>query len=1119
MILNLPKETCGCCKKFISIGQTILECDKCDMIIHGKCYKKTNFSNIDSLWLCESCANDHEPHYNPFRSAYSAASGNNEAFYDEDPSDYIDTLQIMSTLLDKCKSYNKIEFNNMISEIQVPENTSLFSSYFLNIDGNTSNFDELMLELNQTKEKFSVIGLAETNTDSCNKDLYQLPNYKSFYQDKKPNKKKGTGVAIYVHDSLNATLDNTHTMINDHIETIFITITNTKEPITVGSIYRPPSGDLSKFVEILAGILDTLPQRPVYLMGDYNIDLLNLSGDLASKYEQLLLTSNIMPLLSIHTHEMPGCKKSCIDNILSNNFENVVVSGTIKDSLSHHLPIFQISLISQLNSKNEMPKYTQYYNFSKLNLDLFVNELQESLSKIEPSENNFSEFQEIFTGTMDRTCKLEIPKTSIRNNINKPWITDGLISAIQKKHKYHEDWKKTVSKNCPGGNVEMHEKFKAYRKTLNKTIKYTKNQFYCNKFVECKGDSKKTWQIINQVRGKSKRSIKPLFNIDNKRITDRRMIANAFNEYFTSVAEKMNADSYNDTEDANATNAEMPSFLDYMNKSCSSSIFLRDCDSDEVLELIQGLENGKASDIPIKVIKRSGQVISPILAKYFNLLMQKGHFPDTMKVGKITPIFKKGCEENFENYRPVSTLPLFGKLFEKIIYSRLYSFLIAKGILNENQFGFRKAHSTSHALNFSVNEIRKSLANEEHVIGVFIDLSKAFDTISHSKLLAKLEKSGIRGSALSLFTSYLADRTQYTNVLGVKSDKLRVKFGVPQGSVLGPLLFLLYINDIMNCSKLGIFVLFADDTNIFIKGTNLADALQKANEVLKFVQTYMRLNELHINMSKCCFMHFDPRKRQKMPVDNISEILLQIDGVPIKQVSSTRFLGVVIDEKLSWKEHIEYLTRKLKCQVGAINRIKDCVPGDLHRDLYYTLFESHLSYCIDVWGGVSSNKINPLFVVQKQCLRILFGDKEKYLDKFETCARCRPCNEQILGEQFYRKEPSKPLFTKNKIMTVQNIYNYHCFMDVLKILKLRTPISLFSEFNLSDRKETLLLTPTPDTDFIYKSSILWNSLRIKLHILDFSVKISCLKSKIKSLILSVQQSHHATEWSAPNFEL
>ena len=598
------------------------------------------------------------------------------------------------------------------------------------------------------------------------------------------------------------------------------------------------------------------------------------------------------------------------------------------------------------------------------------------------------------------------------------------------------------------------------------------------------------------------------------------MIADAFNKYFTSIAEKMNTESPDhDSAGVDQNDSKQPSFLDFMNTSCVSSICLYDCTSDEIQQIINELENGKASDIPIKLVKRSSDVLSPILSQYYNILMQKGIFPEELKVGKITPIYKKGNEEKLENYRPISTLPLFGKIFEKIIYKRLYSFFISKGILNENQFGFRKGHSTSHALNFSVNEIRKSWAKGDHVIGIFIDLSKAFDTISHSKLLTKLERCGIRGSALSLLTSYLANRTQYTNVLGENSDKLSVKYGVPQGSVLGPLLFLLYINDILNSSKLGVFVLFADDTNIFVKGRDVANALQKANKVLQYVSLYMKLNELHINMSKSCYMHFDPRPRTN--TSNDVEISLQVNDIPIKRVKSTRFLGVIIDEKLSWKEHIATLKNKLKCQAGAINRIKDCVPRDLHKDLYYTLFESHLSYCIDVWGGVSSNTINPLFVVQKQCIRILFGDREKFLEKFQTCARCRTRNKQYLKGNFYRKEHSKPLFIEHNIMTVQNIYNYRCLMEVFKILKLRVPISIFSEFNLSDRnfKDTFLHTPSPTNDFLYKSSILWNSLRKTLDIKDFSSKINYVKSSLKSLILSNQKKFDNDEWSNQNFQI
>ena len=353
---------------------------------------------------------------------------------------------------------------------------------------------------------------------------------------------------------------------------------------------------------------------------------------------------------------------------------------------------------------------------------------------------------------------------------------------------------------------------------------------------------------------------------------------------------------------------------------------------------------GKASDIPIKLVKRSTHVISPILRKYFNILMQLGKFPDELKIGKISPIYKKDNAELFVNYRPISTLPIFGKIFERVIYNRLYSFLISKSILNENQFGFRKAHSTSHALNCSIADIKSSLEKGEHVIGIFIDLSKAFDTIDHKKLLVKLDRYGIRGRAHSLLTSYLANRTQYISVLDECSDKLLVKYGVPQGSVLGPLLFLLYINDISNCTKLGNFVLFADDTNIFVKGRTIEEACSKAQIVLNSVDQFMRVNQLHVNLNKCCYMHFQPKRKHTVS-DNFNQEL-KFREVPIKHVSKTKFLGVILDEKLNWQQHIDYLTNKLNCQAGTLNRIKECVPDRLQKDLYCTLFESHLSYCI-----------------------------------------------------------------------------------------------------------------------------------------------------------------------------
>ena len=305
---------------------------------------------------------------------------------------------------------------------------------------------------------------------------------------------------------------------------------------------------------------------------------------------------------------------------------------------------------------------------------------------------------------------------------------------------------------------------------------------------------------------------------------------------------------------------------------------------------------------------------------------------------------------------------------------------------------------------------------------------------------------------------------------------------------------------------------------LFIVGRNDDDAYDKANMTLQSVYTYMRANELHINMSKCCYMHFRPKKRLSRH-DEVSNRTLEIMGVPIKHVTSTRFLGVTIDENLSWQPHIDKLTQKLSCQAGILNRIKDFVPERYHKDLYYTLFESHLSYCVTVWGGIAPVKLNPLFIVQKRCIRIMFGDKVAYLEKFNTCARCRERGHQILGEEFYCKEHTKPLFNKLKIMTIHNIYSYRCIIELLKILKFRLPISLYQQFQLSKRKDTLLITRTPSTNFIYKASVLWNSLRTKLSIFDFSVNINSIKTKLKSMILSNQGNGDVSEWSEYNYNI
>ena len=219
-------------------------------------------------------------------------------------------------------------------------------------------------------------------------------------------------------------------------------------------------------------------------------------------------------------------------------------------------------------------------------------------------------------------------------------------------------------------------------------------------------------------------------------------------------------------------------------------------------------------------MKRCGNILSPVLSKFYTRFMRLEIFPDTLKTGLVSPIYKKGDPQLLDNYRPISTLPIFSKIFEKLIYTRIYNFLVAKNVLYEKQFGLRRNHSTSHAINYSIKYIADKIEQKKHVIGIFLDLSKAFDTICHEKLLVKLDSYGIRGNCLKLIKNYLLNRKQITKFNNVKSDSKNIMFGVSQGSVLGPLIFLSYINDIVNSAFEGETVIFADDTNIFVTVNN-----------------------------------------------------------------------------------------------------------------------------------------------------------------------------------------------------------------------------------------------------------------------------------------------------------
>ena len=1122
MIINkLTKEVCEVCSKTINIGQATFECSKCTKIIHTKCLKKSKFSLFDAQYFCLTCFFNTQRRYNPFKLLDNRNNDNSDHSYNDELTDCISTIADASKALEQCKMYKISEikalfdsnFNNINTKTT---NEKPFSTFFYNIGGNNTNFDNLSAELTSLEHNFSVIGLAETNTDKTHGNLYYIEGYKSFYNPCLKNKKIGTGVALYINNTFNPVPLEHLCYCNDNIESLFYKVLLDNIEITIGVIYHSPNSDYTEFLKDYKTITSQLKShKNVHILGDFNTDLLKTSDKNTTKFEEYFLTEGLYPTISIQTHKREQTAGSCIDNIFISNINCVTHSGTIPGIGKYHSPIFSVSNINLKCNSPKDEKQHVYYNYSNENINKIIKCLKEkpndALGISSSSDSpDFTKFLTTFTETIDEFCKLKNPKLTKRTFTNNPWITEGIITSILYKETLYDLWKGTCNKKLPNGDQVAYNKYSEYRKSLKHIITLAKQTFSQKKIIENTSDHKKTWAVINELRGKRKENIRPSFIINNQRIIERRIIANEFNKYFVNLASNMNKSVTVDKKD------KILNFQSYLPSPNPNEITMYDCTPDEVNEIITELENGKASDIPVKIVKRSNKVISPTLAKHFNYLMQTGKFPDELKIGKITPIYKKDDAELLENYRPISTLPIFGKIFEKIIYKRLYDFCISQNILHDKQFGFRKNHSTGHAINYSINHIHEAIKNKEHVLGIFIDLSKAFDTIDHKILLSKLENYGIRENAHSLLKSYLSDRKQYVTILGEKSELLNVLYGVPQGSCLGPLLFLIYINDLCRVSKNNEFILFADDTNIFIKAKTKALAFTVANKILLNVNNYMLVNKLHINMDKCCYMYYKPKSSCIETDDQNLEI--KIGGIPIKQVYETKFLGIVIDDKLSWNPQINYLKKKLSCATGILNRIKDSIPTKLHKNLYHTLFESHLCYGISAWGGVSDTKLKPLFKIQKKCIRIMFGDKQKFLDKFKTCCRTRPRDEQILGQEHYQKEHTKPLCRIHRLMSIYNLFVYHCSMETLKILKNRSPNSMYTLFSISPRKETYLITPIPNPQFLYNSSFIWNTVRKLLPEGNLSVSETFFKASLKKFIISNQNFGNCIEWNEKRTE-
>lgn len=896
-------------------------------------------------------------------------------------------------------TYSLQEPEQVNAVLSINKHASTFNIVHNNIRSICHNIDAFNIFLDQIEIEFECIILTET-WEILDTDIFNRPNYKLLYSYGSYN--QNDGVVAFIKSGIYRS----HEVIKlDNSSLLKVIVQLSSQTVTIYACYRSPATNTLAFLNALEVFLNEEKHKSDYKVwvGDLNIDIMNPSEE-TQNYLDILSGHGLVSVINNPTRLQINKQHSCLDHIFINardfNYDTIIPLVVETDITDHCTVLAQI-IVPTRGAELDRVKYYKKTNTKKL-------------TRLIQSVN----WEEVVSGTnLDTvTCEfVDIIKRSIRNSteyvkINaknrkrKPWVTNSIITEINIKNQLYNQLKHNPS------NETLKYDYNCRKKSIAKMILQSKRDYY-RRQIESSKDSRQLWKTVEEIAGRrqNERFEMNIKNNNGEVIADPKLVSECFNDFFVNVGRTISRQNRTPEADRSV----------YKN---SCSIYLAPTDELEVKATIHQLKNKKSpghDGITAENLKAISDHISYPLAEIINRLFEAGYFPEILKLSVVIPVYKQGNKCNLTNYRPISLITCISKVIEKLIQKRFSNFLEKHRVLSDRQYGFRTGKSTNDAICELVEKVYGALDDSTPSLAVFLDLAKAFDTVDHTILLNTLESVGIRGPPLKLIKTYLTGRKQVVKIGEYYSSWREVVRGVPQGTVLGPQLFLIYLNELYHIETCGDIISFADDTVIFYKDQNWYDLKKKVERDLITLKKWFNSRLLEINFDKTYYVPF------KRYDDSLPDFNLHCEGgfsIPVAR--KMKYLGVIIDCHMRWDIHIDYIIRKLRYVMYKYKYISKYLEFPLRKVLYHSLVETHLTYGILSWGRAMAIHLYKLEIMQKRFLRILL--------------------------QAHYRDSSSGLYADSGVMDVKQIFfSRICMMQYREQCLLRLPDHRYETRNKS----------------------------------------------------------------------